>query len=84
MTKRWYDALEKVYTQEIEGALRGWGRAYQSKARVYRELEEAGLVEETTELLRFKNGLPPMEIKGWELTLLGNFSYCMECDEPAE
>ena len=78
MTKRHLLALEKCLESEIEGALRGWGRCVQSKAKVYKELEAEGLVKWTEERL---GGRFPMTIEGWELTLAGHVAYCLSCDD---
>jgi hypothetical protein len=52
---------------------------YQSKSKQYEKLAEDGLVEPMVK--RF--GAPPLvaEVRGWQLTLLGNMTYCMSCDD---
>lgn len=79
MTKIKLNALEKVFKAEIEGAFNHVSRCYQSKAKIYKELEAERLVTWCTEQMRFKDGLPALSIsiKGWQLTPLGHLTYCL-------
>ena len=68
--------LERLFAAEIEGRL-----PFQSKAAMLKRLEAKGLVQ------RMKREFPPdrfgpIVVEGWCLTLLGNMTYCMSCDEP--
>jgi hypothetical protein len=61
-------ALEKVFAAEIEGRL-----PFQSRAKVYQELVEAGYLSRDR---RIFGGRFPIEAEGFALTHLGRFSYC--------
>jgi len=74
------NALEKVWSAEIDAALAGrpfW--CFQSKAKIYMRLAEEGLVEWTIVVLC---GEMPVRIEGWELTHAGRWLYCENCEEP--
>lgn len=76
-TKRVLKALGRVFAAEIEGRI-----PFQSKALIYLDLSDEGLVEpmERTFAGRF-----PIVIKGWQLTHVGRIVYCSSCDdEPSE
>lgn len=73
MTKRQYNALEKVFAAEIERRL-----PLQSKALVYEELERLGFVKMDTETMG-NDRFGAIVVKGWYLTQLGRLAYCMEC-----
>jgi hypothetical protein len=70
-TKKDLKALEKVFAAEIEGRL-----PFQSKALVYLDLYDEGLVQpmEVTFGGRF-----PVTVKGWQLTHAGRITYCASC-----
>ncbi len=72
MTKRRHDALGRVLMAEIEDRL-----PFQSKARVYAELHEEGMLEPYSAAF----GLPPFRVKvhGWALTERGRLLYCEAC-----
>lgn len=78
MTQRWHDALGKVFAFELEAVLQHHNMPFQSKkAKVYKELEAAGLVEFVDEILpgRFR-----VTVSGWRLTGRGHYLYCMQCE----
>ena len=72
MTKRWFDALEKVFAAEIKGVL-----PFQSKAKVYDELEADGCVAPVTRT--FGDRWPRVTVSGWALTERGRILYCESC-----
>ena len=85
MNKRDLNLLEAVYGNEINQAIAGRNFPFQSKSKHYKRLEEEGYVRNTTTIIPRDKGCPfPITVSGWELTLLGNFTYCMSCDEPEE
>ena len=70
-TKKVIDALEKVFAAEIEARL-----PFQSKAKIYREMESDGLV---APMERKFGGQFPVTVTGWQLTHAGRFIYCSSC-----
>lgn len=77
ITKAKLVALEKVFANEIDGALNDGTRLpFQSKAKIYKQLADEGLLywNEVTLSSRF-----PVIVKGWELTPLGHLAYCSNC-----
>ena len=74
MDKKSLLLLERVFAAEIDGALSHGLGLYQTKSKLAQQLEAEGyLVKETLELA----GRFPVIVKGYRLTLLGNFTYCM-------
>lgn len=74
LTKKTLNALERVFVREIEGRL-----PFQSKAKIYRELCDQGLL---TPMNRVLGGFPfPVTVSGYELTHAGRITYCMSCDD---
>lgn len=73
-----YKILERIFAAEIENRLPA-----QVKSKHLARLEAEGLIRTSTKELY---GRFPVTITGWELTLLGNLTFCMECDrrEPEE
>ena len=71
--KRHYDALGKIYAAEVNGRL-----PFQSKARVFKELEAMGLAKEAEEVMG-RDRLSAIVVRGWYLTQLGRLTYCMSC-----
>lgn len=69
--KRIINALEKVFAAEIDGRL-----PFQSKARIYSELADDGLV---APMERQFGGRFPITVSGWQLTHAGRLLYCSEC-----
>ncbi len=81
ITKQEYLVLEKLFSKEIERALGPeWGKDLPSqiKSKYLHSLEEKGLVVKRETVL---GGTLPVIVKGWELTLAGNFAYCMNCHD---
>jgi len=70
MTKAERDALEKVCDAEANGNI----PVYQSKAKVFKKLAEAGLIEEKTIILG-GNGRIPVEVTGYAPTIRGRIAY---------
>lgn len=82
-------ALEKLFADEIRSALepqRGTlprDLPFQSKAKVFAELESEGLARRRE--VRIGSGWSAVTVRGWELTEAGRLAYCMTCkdeDEP--
>ena len=71
MKKKEIKALEKVFAAEIENRL-----PFQSKAKIYNQLKEKGLLYFVTYTL---GGIPPMKINGYVLTEIGRYEYCKTC-----
>jgi len=74
------NALERVFDCEIHGRL-----PFQSRAKIYKKLEEDGLVARMTRT--FGNGLLDrfaVTVEGYELTHLGRLTYCMSCEGSKE
>lgn len=79
MNKRDLRLLEKVFASDIDTER---VVPYQSKSKGYERLEKEGYVCKVEMVFP---GRFPVVVKGWTLTLLGNFTYCMSCkDEPDE
>lgn len=75
VTKAQFKALERIFAAEIEGRL-----PLYSKAKIYREMEVAGLVHfGTFNLGRDRFGV--IKVEGWGLTPAGRLTYCMQCSE---
>lgn len=68
MTKKEHDALGQIFAAEIYNRL-----PYQSKAKIYKSMEEQGLVFFEETLLP---GHPPVRVPGYYLTHKGRFAYC--------
>jgi hypothetical protein len=77
MTKLELFALGKIFEREVDETL-----PYQSKAKVFSQLQEKGMVEYVTMTLP---GRFPVRVEGWVLTHSGRFEYCSSCrDVPDE
>lgn len=76
MNKQDFTLLGKVFESEISGDV-----CFQSKNKRFLALEEQGLVSFTEQTIDFKDGLPPMTVKGWVLTQKGHLEYCSECSK---
>jgi hypothetical protein len=75
LTKAELKILERAFACEIEG------RIFQTKSRLAQKLVDERYLRPVEERV----SVPPlgvMTIKGYGLTLLGNFTYCMSCDSP--
>lgn len=73
MTKAEIRMLERIYAAEIAGRL-----PFQSKSKLLPKLAEDGLVRR---LEKHMPGRFAVTIHGWELTLAGNLTYCLSCDD---
>ena len=71
MLKKHFNALEKIFEREIAGTL-----PFQSKAKIYTELEADGMVKKDT---RTFGGRFPVKVTGWTLTNKGRLLYCQAC-----
>ena len=71
MLKKHFNALEKIFEREISGTL-----PFQSKAKIYIELEAAGMVEK---YVRTFGERLSVVVNGWTLTQKGRFLYCHAC-----
>lgn len=71
------DALEKVFSAEINGRL-----PFQSKANIYRDLTAAGLVAPMVS--NFGSGVFAIAVSGYELTHRGRMLYCENCRDEVE
>lgn len=82
MKKAHIAALEKLFAAEVIGALnpqsQSWNLPYQSKAKVFKELEAEGLAKSVEVLVA---GI--VSVRGWELTVAGHLAYCLNCSEAA-
>lgn len=70
-TKKVLRALERVFAAEVNNRL-----PFQSKALIYLDLCDDGLVEPME--LTF-GGRFPVVAKGWQLTHAGRIIYCSSC-----
>jgi len=68
------DALERVFAAEIDGRL-----PFQSKARIYKELCDDGMVQPMERT--FGHGWSAATVRGYELTQAGRMLYCASCDD---
>lgn len=69
MTKRFLNALERVWIAEIENRL-----PFQSDAKVFRELEAEGLIHR---VIMTMGGRFEVKVHGWELSHAGRLAYCI-------
>lgn len=84
MKKSHLNALGKVFASEIDQAMKPAGIPrfpFQSKTKVFAELEGMGLVRREVVTLP---GRPPLEVSGWTLTESGRFAYCSECKDEGD
>ncbi len=80
MTRSQIKVLEKIYAVEIMGEYPA-----QLKSKHLPWLIEQGYVKKTSSTIPLSRQCPfPMTMEGYELTLLGNLTYCMSCKEPAK
>lgn len=74
--------LERMFSAEVYSALNGGSGLIQSRANVYKELEEMGLAMLSTQTVAVDR-FGPMNITGYELTHAGRLAWCASCsDEP--
>lgn len=71
LTKAKLRALERVFAAEVDGRL-----PFQSKAKIFRELCESGMVEPMEWKLV---GRFPVTVSGYQLTHAGRIAYCCSC-----
>lgn len=72
MNKATFTALGKVFTAEINDRL-----PFQSKAKIYRQLCEDGLLAPMER--KFGSGIGLIAVTGYELTHAGRILYCSNC-----
>lgn len=78
ITKRHMRELERLFDSEVCAALHGGSHLIRSRARIYTELEQEGLVAYATETIghdRFGR----ISVSGYELTHAGRLLYCASC-----
>lgn len=84
MKKSELSALEALFSLQIDQAIRKDGMPslpLQSRAKVFRDLEQQGLVRKVSVVL---GGRFPAVVEGWDLTVAGHLAYCMSCEDPKE
>lgn len=74
-TKTILNALEKVFAAEVENRL-----PFQSKAKIYQQLADDGLIEPMERV--FRSSHFPLTVKGYQLTHAGRILYCSSCELP--
>ena len=77
LTKRQLAALEKVFSAEINGIL-----PFQSKARIFKELAEDGLLQPYKRV--FGADQFAITAHGYALTHVGRLAYCASCGQAEE
>lgn len=73
--------LEKIFSAEIEAAISHQpvrGVFQTGSTKMIQGLKEKGMVIEIKLTLC---GQFPVVVRGWALTPLGHFTYCMSCDD---
>ena len=73
MNKRSLELLEKVFGSEIEGALNNGIGIFQTRSKLAEQLEADGYLAKRTTTI---GGRFPGTITGYQLTVLGHFTYC--------
>ncbi len=76
MTKSELAILEKAFAAEIDGALSGGLRLFQSRSKVAKHLVAEGYLREVTE---HHGGVMRVRVTGYELTEVGRLAYCLSC-----
>lgn len=71
LTRRQWDALGSLLLPPKLGGKINLG------PKMGASLQSHGLVERFEEMRAFNDGLPPMRIRGWRLTMAGNIAYCL-------
>ena len=74
LTWRKHNALGKIFACDLHPSQ----KLFQSKAKIYNELEADGYVE-FHEDVTGKPGVITFTVKYWALTLLGHYAYCANC-----
>ena len=82
MNKSEFKMLEKLFAAEVEAGVSGQPlrSVVQSRSKLLPKLEKEGYVRRVTRSLR-PDRFGPINVSGWELTLEGNFAYCMNCND---
>ena len=80
ITKREWSLLGKLFSLEVETALRRspFPPMLQSKAKAWDLLAERDLVERLT--VEHRDRFGTMTMTGWVLTTRGHFHYCSNCE----
>lgn len=73
MNKKELDVLEKCFEAEINRAVNGGVGLFQTQSKVAKKLEEEGFLVRDEVVMK---GVFPVIIKGYRLTISGNFTYC--------
>lgn len=78
LTKARFNALERIFAREIDGTL-----PFQSRAKIYEQMAQDGLVEQMTRSFgRDRFGM--IMVMGWSFTHAGRIAYCMNCRDVPE
>jgi hypothetical protein len=78
MNKRELDLLERAFAAEIDAAVSNGLGILQTKSKLAEQMVRDGLLERRRVTL---GGRVPVAVEGYGLTLLGNLTYCMTCDD---
>ena len=73
LNKKCLDALGAVFAAEVEDCL-----PFQSKAKVYVDLQQAGYVEPFSRVFGAGERFP-VTVSGYVLTHAGRYAYCSQC-----
>lgn len=74
MNKKDLELLGNAFMSEIDGAIKGLPRLYQTRAKKRADaLVDKGLLEQCVEYYK------GVKLKGYELTHAGRFVYCSSC-----
>ena len=73
LAKRELAALEKVFAAEVAGRI-----PFQSKAKVYADLAEAGYLQPDSRTFGAGSRFPVI-VAGYALTHWGRYTYCASC-----
>lgn len=79
LDKRSMALLEKAFEAEIRAATTGGLRVMQTRSKLAQKLVDDGYLAPREETVG--TGWARVTVKGYVLTLLGNLTYCMSCDE---
>lgn len=75
-TKRALRALENVFAAEIDNRL-----PFQSKAAIYKQLRDEGLLQDMEIVKEDKYMRWPITLRGYQLTHAGRLTYCLSCPD---
>ena len=73
LNKKCFDALEAVFAAEVDDRL-----PFQSKAKIYADLHQAGYIEPFTRVFGAGERFP-VTVSGYVLTHAGRYAYCSAC-----